>query len=327
MAGLSQNELKTIRANPMRKELDTFRTTFKTNYLTSENANLTDIVDQLTSEASNTSERIILEYTRSLIDNRRERCHTWSYPSTSGSASCSNHSVANREWASQRWYCVLLCSPLRRPRKSETSRAASEACAHSDERHCSWGRRCGHMDSCVGPHHAHPTITSTSTYNPSAISPIICILVPADALVIQHGQLRKRIWAQKAGRQCAKRRTPPNPSNRHPWLHPRRFRAYPPTWRDSRDGVRSMSRGKYPALHHRQWLDRVASGCQGGPRPGVAARACGTFHGVGHRMWRASCCFPADLQRTKRLPWWIPSQTEDGRRCYGTSAGWPQEDP
>jgi len=32
------------------------------------------------------------------------------------------------------------------------------------------------------------------------VSPIIYILVPADALVLQHRQLRRRIQAQEAGR-------------------------------------------------------------------------------------------------------------------------------
>lgn len=35
---------------------------------------------------------------------------------------------------------------------------------------------------------------------PPPVSAIIYILVSADALVVQHGQLRRRIRAQKAGR-------------------------------------------------------------------------------------------------------------------------------
>ncbi len=54
MAGLSQNELKAIRAHPLRKGLEAFRTTFKSRYLKSEDVGLTEIVDQLTSEASDT---------------------------------------------------------------------------------------------------------------------------------------------------------------------------------------------------------------------------------------------------------------------------------
>ena len=59
-------------------------------------------------------------------------------------------------------------------------------------------------------------------------------------------------------------------------LHPRRLWPYPPTRQASRDGIRSMSRGRYPALHQRQRLEWVAPECRRGPRPGVAAR----LHGV-----------------------------------------------
>ena len=76
MAGLSQNELKAIRAHPLRKGLETFRTTFKSRYLESEDVNLAEIVDQLTSEASDTGEGTIHGFTRLLIGDRREGCHT-----------------------------------------------------------------------------------------------------------------------------------------------------------------------------------------------------------------------------------------------------------
>lgn len=56
--GLSQNELKAIRAHPVRKGLETFRTTFKSVYL---NVNLAEIVDQLTSEVSGTGEKLSLD--------------------------------------------------------------------------------------------------------------------------------------------------------------------------------------------------------------------------------------------------------------------------
>ena len=52
------------------------------------------------------------------------------------------------------------------------------------------------MDSCVGPHRAHQIITTTPNYDPSAVSPITCILVPADTLAVQYGQLRRSIRAQ-----------------------------------------------------------------------------------------------------------------------------------
>ncbi|KAL8906150.1 MAG: hypothetical protein Q9207_002183 [Kuettlingeria erythrocarpa] len=60
MAELLQNELEAIGAHPLRKELDTFRTTFKSRYPTSEDVNLTEIVKQLTSEASDPGETDVL---------------------------------------------------------------------------------------------------------------------------------------------------------------------------------------------------------------------------------------------------------------------------
>jgi len=56
MAELSQNELKAIKAHPVRTGLETFHTTFISRYLKSENANVTEVVDQLTSEASDRRE-------------------------------------------------------------------------------------------------------------------------------------------------------------------------------------------------------------------------------------------------------------------------------
>ena len=75
MAGLSQNELEAIRTHPLRKELESFRTTFNSKYLKSEDVNLTEIVDQLTSEASDTGEGTVHGFTRLLIGDRREGCH------------------------------------------------------------------------------------------------------------------------------------------------------------------------------------------------------------------------------------------------------------
>jgi hypothetical protein len=76
MAELSQNELKAIKAHPVRTGLETFRTTFISRYLKSENANVTEVVDQLTSEASDRREWTIYAFTRLLIEDRREGCHT-----------------------------------------------------------------------------------------------------------------------------------------------------------------------------------------------------------------------------------------------------------
>ena len=73
MAGLSQNELKAIRTHPLRKGLETFRTIFNSKYLKSED--VTEIVDQLTSEASDTGEGTIHRFTRLLIGDRREGYH------------------------------------------------------------------------------------------------------------------------------------------------------------------------------------------------------------------------------------------------------------
>lgn len=56
MAELSQNELKAIRSNPLKKGLKHFRTNFKSRYLNTASANVTEVVDRLTSEASDGGE-------------------------------------------------------------------------------------------------------------------------------------------------------------------------------------------------------------------------------------------------------------------------------
>ena len=63
MAELSQDELEVIRAHPLRKGLGNFRTTFKSRYLKRENANVTEVLDQLTSENSDRGEE---DYSRVL---------------------------------------------------------------------------------------------------------------------------------------------------------------------------------------------------------------------------------------------------------------------
>lgn len=50
MAELSQNELMAIGSHSLKEELKPFRTTFKSLYLKSASANVTEVVDQLTSE-------------------------------------------------------------------------------------------------------------------------------------------------------------------------------------------------------------------------------------------------------------------------------------
>ncbi|MCJ1251250.1 hypothetical protein MMC30_008481 [Trapelia coarctata] len=68
MAELSQNELEAIKAYPVRTGLETFRTTFISRYLKSENANVTEVVDQLTSEASDRREKdVILDLILALL--------------------------------------------------------------------------------------------------------------------------------------------------------------------------------------------------------------------------------------------------------------------
>ena len=56
MAEFPQNELKAIRSDPLKKGLKQFRTTFKSKYLKSKSPNVTEVVDQLTSEASDGGE-------------------------------------------------------------------------------------------------------------------------------------------------------------------------------------------------------------------------------------------------------------------------------
>ena len=56
--GLLQNELKAIRAHPLRKGLENFCTTFESGYL---NVNLAESVDQLTSEVSGTGEELSMD--------------------------------------------------------------------------------------------------------------------------------------------------------------------------------------------------------------------------------------------------------------------------
>ncbi|KAL2056600.1 hypothetical protein ABVK25_002994 [Lepraria finkii] len=60
MAGFSQNELKAITAHPVGKGLDTFRTTFASRYLRSKNADVTEVVHRLTSEASDRGEKDVI---------------------------------------------------------------------------------------------------------------------------------------------------------------------------------------------------------------------------------------------------------------------------
>ena len=56
MAELSQNELKAIRSHPLKKGLKHFRATFKSRHLKTADANVTEVVDRLTSEASDGGE-------------------------------------------------------------------------------------------------------------------------------------------------------------------------------------------------------------------------------------------------------------------------------
>ena len=76
MAGLSQNEFKAIRVHPLKIGLENFRATIRSRYIKSEDVNVTEIVDQLTSEASDTGKGTIHGFTRLLIGDRREGYHT-----------------------------------------------------------------------------------------------------------------------------------------------------------------------------------------------------------------------------------------------------------
>ena len=51
MAELSQEELQAIRSHPLTEDLRLFYTTFKSRYLESTSANVTELVDRLLSEA------------------------------------------------------------------------------------------------------------------------------------------------------------------------------------------------------------------------------------------------------------------------------------
>ena len=102
MAGLSQNDVKAIRAHPLRKGLEAFRTTFKSRYLKRGDVNLTEIIDHLTSEASDTGEETIDGSRRLLIGDSTEGYHTRFHPGASGSACCSKHTLTDWKWTSQR---------------------------------------------------------------------------------------------------------------------------------------------------------------------------------------------------------------------------------
>lgn len=66
MAGLSPDELKAIMAHTLKKGLESFRLTFRSEHLTGKNANVTEVIDKLTSEASNRGKE---KYPR--VSNRR----------------------------------------------------------------------------------------------------------------------------------------------------------------------------------------------------------------------------------------------------------------
>ncbi|MCJ1281514.1 hypothetical protein MMC26_000834 [Xylographa opegraphella] len=60
MAELAQSEIEAIAAHPIGKGLDDFRTTFASKYLTSQNVDVTDVVNRLTSEAADRGEKDVI---------------------------------------------------------------------------------------------------------------------------------------------------------------------------------------------------------------------------------------------------------------------------
>ena len=72
---LSQNEFKTIKNHFLKIEFESFRVTIRSRYIKNKNVNLTKIVNQFTFEAFNTNKKIIHEFTRLLIRNKRKKYH------------------------------------------------------------------------------------------------------------------------------------------------------------------------------------------------------------------------------------------------------------
>lgn len=88
MAGLSQDELKAIRANALRKRSRLFVRRLNQGTSKSEDVNSAEIVDQLTCEASKYWRETTYGFTMLLIGDRRAGCSTRFYHGTSGSARC-----------------------------------------------------------------------------------------------------------------------------------------------------------------------------------------------------------------------------------------------
>ncbi|KAL9019595.1 MAG: hypothetical protein Q9185_003137 [Variospora sp. 1 TL-2023] len=74
MAELSQDELKAIRCHPLKKGLNHFRTTFKSRYLKSKSANVTEVVHRLTCEAPDGGvQNVILDLIGALLNQPAAR--------------------------------------------------------------------------------------------------------------------------------------------------------------------------------------------------------------------------------------------------------------
>lgn len=250
MAELLQNELKVIKAHSVKTGLETFHMTFILRYLKSENANVTEVVDQLTFKVSDRCEWTIYAFTRLLIEDRREECHTWSYSDTSGSASCLNHSLTKWEWTSQQRHCILLHSPLRKSRTCHTCHDAFKACDHSEWRCCFSNQQYRHLSSCLEPHCAHKT--NTTTNNPSHILPIIYIVISADIMVLQHRRLWRHLQTQKADQWYTETRTSFEPLNQCFRLHQCSLQTYPTTWWTDRGCFWFVSERRCTAIQKRQ---------------------------------------------------------------------------
>jgi hypothetical protein len=74
MIKFSQNEQEAIAAYSVGKELETFRTRFHARYSTDEDANVAEVIDQITSEAFDRGEWTTCAVAILLTQGRRRLC-------------------------------------------------------------------------------------------------------------------------------------------------------------------------------------------------------------------------------------------------------------
>ena len=72
MIELSQDELKLIRAHPLSKGLENFRTTFQSRFVKQENTNVREVIDKVITEASDKGKWAILD-SHKIINRRQKR--------------------------------------------------------------------------------------------------------------------------------------------------------------------------------------------------------------------------------------------------------------